>query len=46
MINLDAALSIASGGLANVNRHMAIVSQNVRMLARPDMPRRSARSGA
>ncbi|HET6197160.1 MAG TPA: flagellar basal body rod C-terminal domain-containing protein [Acetobacteraceae bacterium] len=29
MINLDAALSIASGGLANVNRHMAIVSQNV-----------------
>jgi flagellar hook-associated protein 1 FlgK len=28
-MNLDGALSIANGGLANVNRQMALVSQNV-----------------
>ena len=32
---LDGALSIATGGLANVNRQMAIVSQNVANASTP-----------
>ncbi|MGE0418020.1 MAG: flagellar hook-associated protein FlgK [Acetobacteraceae bacterium] len=35
-MSLDAALSIAMGGLANVNRQMALVSQNVANAGTPD----------
>jgi flagellar hook-associated protein 1 FlgK len=35
MITLDAALSIANGGLANVNRRMGLVSQNVANASTP-----------
>jgi flagellar hook-associated protein 1 FlgK len=34
-MRLDGALSIATGGLANVNRQMAIVSQNVANASTP-----------
>lgn len=34
-MNLDSALSIATGGLANVNRQMAVVSQNVANASTP-----------
>jgi flagellar hook-associated protein 1 FlgK len=34
-MNLDSALSIATGGLANINRQMAIVSQNVANASTP-----------
>src|SRR5215510_2132426 len=34
-MTLDGALSIATGGLANVNRQMAIVSQNVANASTP-----------
>ena len=34
-MNLDGALSIAAGGLANVNRQMAVVSQNVANASTP-----------
>ena len=34
-MNLDGALSIATGGLANVNRQMALVSQNVANASTP-----------
>ncbi len=35
-MSLDSALTIAMGGLANVNRHMALVSQNVANAGTPD----------
>jgi flagellar hook-associated protein 1 len=35
-MNLDGAMSIASGGLANVNRQMALLSQNVANAGTPD----------
>jgi flagellar hook-associated protein 1 FlgK len=34
-VNIDGALSIASGGLANINRQMALVSQNVANASTP-----------
>jgi flagellar hook-associated protein 1 FlgK len=34
-MNLDGALSIATGGLANINRQMALVSQNVANASTP-----------
>ena len=34
-MGLDAALSIASGGLANINAHFALISQNVANAATP-----------
>jgi flagellar hook-associated protein 1 FlgK len=34
-VNIDGALSIAAGGLANINRQMALVSQNVANAATP-----------
>ena len=34
-MSLDSALSIATGGLANINRQMAIVSQNVANASTP-----------
>src|ERR1700688_458295 len=34
-MSLDGALSIATGGLANVNRQMALVSQNVANASTP-----------
>ena len=34
-MNIDGALSIASGGLANINRQMALVSQNVANASTP-----------
>jgi flagellar hook-associated protein 1 len=34
-VNIDGALSIATGGLANINRQMAVVSQNVANVSTP-----------
>jgi len=34
-MSLDGALSIATGGLANVNRQLALVSQNVANASTP-----------
>lgn len=34
-MNIDAALSVATGGLANINRQMALVSQNVANASTP-----------
>jgi flagellar hook-associated protein 1 FlgK len=34
-VNIDGALSIATGGLANINRQMAVVSQNVANASTP-----------
>jgi flagellar hook-associated protein 1 FlgK len=34
-VNIDGALSIATGGLANINRQMALVSQNVANASTP-----------
>jgi flagellar hook-associated protein 1 FlgK len=34
-VTIDTALSIASGGLANINRQMALVSQNVANASTP-----------
>ena len=34
-MNIDGALSIATGGLANINRQMALVSQNVANASTP-----------
>ena len=34
-MNLDSALSIASGGLANISRQMALISQNVANVSTP-----------
>ena len=38
-MSLDASLSIATGGLANINRQLAIVSQNVANASTPDYVR-------
>lgn len=35
-MSLDTALAIASGGLANINRQMALVSQNIANASTPD----------
>ena len=38
-MSINSALQIASGGLANINRQMAVISQNISNVNTPDYAR-------
>ena len=45
-MTLDGALSIATGGLANINRQFGVISHNVANAGTPGYARRSRRRRA